>query len=73
LHDMITTIYANSKKDLERRLEEIKAQHISINPGKEITVNVLNPNPDEVYFNDHNATGFTIGVKINRYDEDEDQ
>ncbi|TDL92087.1 hypothetical protein E2R55_03200 [Vibrio vulnificus] len=68
--DMITLTHANSKKQLSRKLDQIKSSHIGSNPNQEVLVEVLNPNPDEVTFNEHHATQFTVRVTIKDYEDD---
>lgn len=67
--DMITLTHANSKKQLQRKLDQIKGSHIGLNPNAEVLVEVLKPNPDEVNFNEHQATEFTISVTIKEYED----
>jgi hypothetical protein len=56
------------KKELERKLDQVKASHMAINQNKEVIVEVLDPNPDQVTFKDNFATQFTISVSIKNYE-----
>jgi hypothetical protein len=71
MSDMITITHASSKKELQRKLDQVKASHMAINQNKEVIVEVLDPNPDHVTFNDNSATQFTISVTIKDYDDEE--
>ncbi|WP_374054551.1 hypothetical protein [Rossellomorea sp. FM04394] len=71
MSDMITFTHASSKKELERKLDQVKASHMAINQNKEVIVEVLDPNPDQVTLKDNFATKFTISVSIKNYDDEE--
>ena len=64
MSDMITIIAASSDKELKKRLSEIKRNHEARNPGREVEVKVIKPEPDKVKYTSEEATQFTISVEI---------
>ncbi|RFU70359.1 hypothetical protein D0469_07090 [Peribacillus saganii] len=71
MSSMVTIVAASSVKELNKKLDEIKREHETRNPERDVEVKVINPKPETVEFKDWEATSFTVGVELIKREEDE--
>ncbi|MEH7392185.1 hypothetical protein [Bacillus sp. JJ1474] len=68
---MITLVGASSLEELNNKLNEIKVDHETRNPHREVVVEVVSPDPKTVTFKSYEATSFSVSVKLNKKDDEE--
>ncbi|EIT84973.1 hypothetical protein A374_13040 [Fictibacillus macauensis ZFHKF-1] len=70
MSNIVMSVHASSKKQLERKMDELRGSHLAMNSGKEVILKVLSPDPDKVEFNDFSATLFSVCLTIKNYDDE---
>ncbi|MEH6965324.1 hypothetical protein V7079_27235 [Priestia megaterium] len=72
MSDMITTISAKSEKELLQKMEQLKNQHLALNPNRLVKVAIISPEKEKIEYKDYEATSVTVGLSIEEPEDDEE-